>query len=242
LRGPNPLGAYAGIVLSLLAAYLVRGQLKKANKPQVIAGVLGAAALVSVWVSYSRSALLGALIGVGGVVAIAYAHKVSKKVWIAAILVLLALTTGLVVLRNNDFVSNVIFHQNQHGGASVDSNEGHVSSLQDAIQADISHPFGVGVGSTGSASLLGSVPDTIENQYLFDAHEAGIAVLVLFLIIYVIMLKELWVRRADWLSLGLFASGLGLAAIGLLLPVWADDTVSIIWFGLAAIAIGGKHG
>ena len=242
LRGPNPLGAYAGIVLALLVAYIVRGKLKKANKPQVTAGVLGAASLVSVWVSYSRSALLGVLIGVGGVLAVAYAHKVSKKIWIACAIVLVVLAGSLVALRNNEFVSNVIFHQNLHGGSSIDSNQGHVSSLQGAIKDDLIHPFGFGVGSTGSASLLGKAPDTIENQYLFDAHEAGLAVLALFVIIYVIVLKELWVRRADWLALGLFASGLGLAAIGLLLPVWADDTVSIIWFGLAAIAIGGKRG
>jgi hypothetical protein len=35
------------------------------------------------------------------------------------------------------------------------------------------------------------------------------------------------------------ASGIGLALIGLLLPVWVDDTVSIVWWGLAAIATGG---
>ncbi len=237
LRGPNPLGAYAGMVLALLAAYLVRGQLQKANRPQVIAGVLGAASLVSVWVSYSRSALLGAAIGVGAVMATAYAHKVPKKVWIALAIVAVLLAGSLFALRKTDFVSNVIFHQNLHGGSTVDSNQGHVSSLQDAVTADLTHPLGVGIGSTGSASLLGATPDDVENQYLFDAHEAGLVSLALFLVIYVIILQKLWQRRADWLALGMFASGLGLAVIGLLLPVWADDTVSIIWFGLAAVAV-----
>ena len=32
---------------------------------------------------------------------------------------------------------------------------------------------------------------------------------------------------------------MGLAFVGLLLPVWVDDTVSILWWGLAAIAIVG---
>jgi len=34
-----------------------------------------------------------------------------------------------------------------------------------------------------------------------------------------------------------WASGLGLILIGLVLPVWVDDTVSIVWWGLAALVI-----
>jgi len=41
------------------------------------------------------------------------------------------------------------------------------------------------------------------------------------------------------LALGVFASGIGLALVGFFLPVWADDTVSIIWWGLAAVVVGG---
>ena len=47
--------------------------------------------------------------------------------------------------------------------------------------------------------------------------------------------------RHGALSLGVFASGCGLAIVGLLLPVWVDDTVSIIWWGLAGVAIGGTY-
>jgi hypothetical protein len=242
LRGPNPLGAYAGMVLTLLAAYVVRGQLKKAARPQVIAGVLAAASVVSVWVSYSRSALLGVLVGIMVVFGFAYGHKVSRKVWLGVGIGLIVLMGALIALRNTDFVSNVVFHQNLHGGATVDSNEGHVSSLQQAMLADLTHPLGLGIGSTGSASLLGASPVVIENQYLFDGHEAGWLAVILFVIIYVLLLRRLWQKRSDWLALGVFASGLGLAAVGLLLPVWADDTVSIIWWGLAAIALGGNNG
>ena len=35
------------------------------------------------------------------------------------------------------------------------------------------------------------------------------------------ILKRLWLVRKDWLALGVLASGIGLAMIGLLLPVWA---------------------
>ena len=82
----------------------------------------------------------------------------------------------------------------------------------------------------------------IENQYLFIAHEVGWPGLALFVALFVMILVRLWKFRSDWLALGVLASGIGLALIGLLLPVWADDTVSIIWWGLAGLAIGGTYG
>ena len=69
------------------------------------------------------------------------------------------------------------------------------------------------------------------------AHESGWIGLILYLWIFIIFLVRSWHRRRDWLEETVFASGIGLALIGLLLPVWADDTVAIIWWGLAAIAL-----
>ena len=48
----------------------------------------------------------------------------------------------------------------------------------------------------------------------------------------------MWDKRKDWFTLGVFSSGVGLAVIGLFLPVFADDTVAIIWWGLAAVVVG----
>ena len=97
--------------------------------------------------------------------------------------------------------------------------------------------MGAGIGSTGSASLLGTEPVIIENQYLMIAHEVGWLGLALFAVLYTYILWRLWQYRRDWLALGLWASGIGLAIIGLLLPVWVDDTVSIVWWGLAAVSL-----
>ena len=98
-------------------------------------------------------------------------------------------------------------------------------------------PLGAGVGSTGSASLYTDSPVIIDNQYLFIAHEAGWLGLALLITIFVVIMVRLWHGRKNWLALGVFASGIGLALIGLLQPVWVDDTVAIIWWGLAAIAL-----
>ncbi|HMM62148.1 MAG TPA: hypothetical protein PKC86_01160, partial [Candidatus Saccharibacteria bacterium] len=155
--------------------------------------------------------------------------------------VIFGLAGGLVAARETSFVSNVILHVNQDGGSAHTSNDGHIDSLQTGTELLVTQPLGAGVGSAGSASLLGDKPLIIENQYLFIAHEVGWLGLILFVSIYVAILMKLWDKRKSYLALGAFASGIGLALIGLLLPVWVDDTTAIIWWGLAAVALGMKR-
>ena len=242
LRGPNPLGAYAVIVLTLVAAMLLRQKLAiRRRKVQVLTGLVVVCSAVALWVSYSRSAGIAVVIAVGAVAALARSWRLSRRGWFAlGGAAVVAVIIGLSVWHSS-FVSNVVLHENPNGGSSVSSNDGHAQSLQTGVQRLIVQPAGAGIGSTGSASLYGGNGLIIENQYLFVAHEAGWLGLVLFMAIFVLIMVRLYRRRADWLALGVFASGLGLAVIGLLLPVWVDDTVSIVWWGLAALALGAKH-
>ncbi len=244
LRGPNPLGAYAGIALGLLAAALARGKLQPRGRKALFAtAIFATCSLVALWTSYSRSAWAAGIVILLVVVVVGAYRKVSRRVWIASAVVVFALAGALVAVKGNSFVSNVLLHENPQGGSAVSSNEAHVESLETGTRRLFRHPFGQGVGSAGSASLLGDRPTVVENQYLFVAHETGWLGMGLFVTLYGLVLYRLWKRRSDWLSLGVFASGIGLALIGLLLPVWADDTVSIVWWGLTAIALaGGKHG
>jgi len=239
LRGPNPLGAYAVIMLSILASAALLAPKRVKRYP--LAGVVAAVGMaVALWASYSRSAL-AALVASGVTVAVALRQKIARRWWIGSVIVVCALVGALVVGRNNAFVSNVILHENPTGGSDISSNEGHTSSLVDGFDRLIHQPLGGGVGSTGSASLYGNEPLVIENQYLFTAHETGWLGLALFLAIFGLVLQRLWHHRRDYLALGLFASGIGMVLIGLLLPVWVDDTVAIIWWGLAGVAVGSRQ-
>lgn len=240
LRGPNPLGAYAGIILTLLTAWSLKKKVDKKRWPQTFFVILSVGAIVSLWVSYSRSAEIGTAVTIAIVLAVTLWHKLTPKMWgiIGALFVLAA--GGLFMIRNTSFISNVVLHENPNGGSSVNSNEGHVSSLSDGLNQLIRQPLGAGIGSTGSASILGNKAEIIENQYLFTAHEVGWLGLALFAFIFVSILLKLWKLRNNWLALGVFASGIGLAIVGLFLPVWTDDTVSIIWWGLAAIVVGSR--
>lgn len=241
-RGPNPLGAYAGMVLTLIVAafakHKVNSLYSEEKWPLIITAILSVGGLVALWSSYSRSALIGTFVAIAAVLIIAVVKR--KKIFNPLVIVagtLIAIVGGYLLISNNSFVSNVILHENPNGGSSQNSNEGHINSLQDGLGQMIHQPLGDGVGSTGSASLFGNQPTIIENQYLFTAHESGWLGLIYFIGIFGLILARLWKRKQDWLALGLLASGVGLALIGLLLPVWVDDTVAIIWWGLAAIAI-----
>jgi O-antigen ligase len=222
-------------------AAIVKRRVGNTRKPQIIAAILAVGGLVALWASFSRSAWLAAVIAVVIVAIPALYNKISRKVWIISVVIIgIIIGGGLTFGSGSSFLSNIILHDNPNGGSSTKSDQGHLSSVQSATSAALHQPLGAGVGSTGSASLLTNHPLIIENQYLFTAHEAGWLGLILFGCINVWILVRLWKKRSDYVALGVFASGIGLVIIGFLLPVWTDDTVSIIWWGFAALVIGGK--
>ena len=238
LRGPNPLGAYMVIVLSVTASLVLRHKDRlgsTSRRTALVAMAIGSVAVL--WASYSRSALVAAVTAVVVVVMLVIRRRLSARHWVIMTVIVCALAGGLIAARQTAFVSNVLLHDNPTGSSSVSSNDEHVSSLVDSTNRLASQPFGVGVGSTGSASLQGDNGVIIENQYLFTAHETGWIGLTLFMGIFGLVMWRLFMQRSNWLSLALFGSGVGLALIGILLPVWVDDTVSLIWWGLAAVAL-----
>lgn len=245
MRGPNPLGAYTVIVLGFIAAAVAMNKINlKERRELLIYSVSTLATLVVLWVSYSRSALVGALMTVALVGAIAFRRYLTKKVLLIGGVAALILISLVLLGRNHDLISNVIFHDNPADSNKVNSDDGHVNSLIDGTERMLRQPIGGGIGSTGSASLFSENPLIIENQYLFIAHEVGWLGLVLFIAITGLIFYRLWQKCEDYLALSVLASGIGLSLIGLLLPVWVDDTVSIIWWGLVAVALassGGKY-
>jgi len=238
LRGPNPLGAYAVIVLAILFAGWLKGVGAERRRPLLPVSVVVIGSFVALWVSYSRSALIAAFVAIGLVMLLVAGRRIPTRAWIVIATLVVATAGGLFAARDSNFVSNVLLHDNATTGPLETSNDGHAASLAEGVDRMVHQPLGGGVGSTGSASLYGDTPLIIENQYLFIAHEAGWLGLGLFLVLTFKVLQQLWRRRFDWLAVGVFAGGIGLALIGILLPVWVDDTVAIIWWGLAAVALG----
>lgn len=244
LRGPNPLGALMVVYAGLIVAYIVRHRLVLRAKQlaQLLAG-LGASIAV-LFASYSRSAY-GALAAAVVVIGAVGYGRVSKKVVGLGFLGAIVIIASLGLLSMTDWYSNVILHEDPESTVVSKSNDEHVQSLIDGTERALVQPFGAGVGSTGSATLYDESTSNdriIENYYLFVAHESGWLGLVVFGLIFGLVLLRLYRRKQSWLALGLFGSGIGLGLIGLLLPVWADETVSLVWWGLAGATIASTSG
>lgn len=250
LRGPNPLGVYAMTMLSVVLACALAGKEWMRRRLSVaMVGWLAVGASVALWASYSRSALGAAVVILGLVAVVAFGKRVSLKAWMALGVIVVIVGGGMLfAARDSSFVRNVVLHDDPATGSAVSSNEEHFESLEVGLERKLSQPFGAGPGSTNSASLMTDDPIVIENQYLFVAHEAGWLGLGLFLFIFGDVLWRLWRRRTEWLALGVLGAGVGMAMVGMLQPMFADDTVSIVWWGLAALALAaplakkGKHG
>ncbi len=238
LRGPNPVGAFAVLVFGVLAAWFVRRKDTLSGWQDSGVLVMIAAGAVTILIaSYSRSAWLAAAVVVTLTVCL-LAKNYLVHVGIAGLLAAFIIIGGLFAFKDNPIVSNVFFHNNPESTSLAKSDDGHAESLQHGVMAATTAPGGHGVGSTGSASLFGDSPVIIESQYLFMAHESGWLGLGVQLWLFGMILVYLWRARLDWLALGICFSGIGLATIGLLLPVWADDTISLYWWGLAGLALG----
>jgi len=238
LRGPNPLGAYAMMALSGVLAYgLYRFRRLTTTRKALWFEILALGAVVALWLSYSRSALIAALVAIAVVIVTRFDIRFDWRQWLGVSGVALFIISAGFLARDTPFISNVILHNNPTTGASIDSNTAHATSLADGLKTMLHEPLGRGIGSTGSASLMSDAPIIVENQFLFVAHEAGWLGLAIFIVLLVVLFRRLRPARGDWLGLAIFASGLGMLIIGLMLPVWTDDTVSIIWWGFAAIVL-----
>jgi O-antigen ligase len=243
LRGPNPLGALAVVYAALAVAYLIGkyASLSVRRRSALLIGI--AVSAVVLFASFSRSAY-GAFVAALTTVAV-LARKPSRRMMAIAGSMAVVATVGLLLVSSSDWFSNVILHEDPESSVESKSNAEHMSSLANGAERVLAQPFGAGVGSTGSASMYDGSPSNdfiIENYYFFIAHESGWIGLVVFLGLFGVVLYELYRRRASWLALGVLGSGIGLGLIGLLLPVWADETVALIWWALAGGAIATKTG
>jgi O-antigen ligase len=221
--------------LSVLVARLFTGLRKVPTLFFILACVVVLAA------TYSRSAWIGAFVGVGLIAASKLKHLFSIR---SAVLIALAgttiLATGLYVLRDNDFVQNTFFHTDEHSLASTSSNDAHASASLTALKEVVRQPLGRGPGTAGQASVYNAGHDAriAENYYLQVGQEVGWLGLALFIAICILVAIRLYAIRQDPLALGLLAAFIGLVIVNMLSHAWADDTLAYLWWGFAGLVLG----
>lgn len=234
LRGPNPLGAY----LVFFVTYLL-GAIIKASRFRVLHAVLTLASICVLFFTYSRSAWFGLMVSVVVLVCLLAKTRGTRVMVVGfAVGVLVAMAGSATILRTNSTFQNIIFHTDDLSVSSQSSNEVRANALVNGIQDTINNPLGSGPGSAGPASFRNNnQPKIAENYYIQLAQEVGVIGLVLYLLITLILVRGLWLRRQQLLPAVLLATLAGITCINMLSHAWADDTLSLLWWGLAGIAI-----
>ncbi len=227
LRGANPLGAYLSFVVP---AWLV--SFNKRRHWQVIGLVLG---VVVLGFTYSRSAYIATLLAISLLALIYLKPRRSWLVYLATGLVILS--GSLYGLRNQQFVQDTILHTSRNSASAQSSNAVRASSLRSAWHDIVHQPLGRGPGTAGPASAHNDHPARIaENYYLQIGQEVGVLGIALFVAMNAVVARQLWQRRDDKLALILLVTLAGISLINLVSHAWADDTLSLIWWGLAGVA------
>jgi O-antigen ligase len=234
LRGANQLGAYLVIGISLLI--VMYGSFKQKWRP--LAGLFLAGSALAL--SFSRSAWIGTIVAVAIGLYIGVRGRRNRTiVYIIVLIIILGSVAGGLALRSSKGVQDALLHVSSSSTARQTSNSGHATALKSGLQDLVREPLGRGPGTAGPASLYNTNfgERNSENYYLQIGQEYGWAGLLLFLVINVVLLVELYRLRTKSLACGLLVSGLGLIFVNLLSFAWSDPTVAYIWWGLAGVAL-----
>jgi O-Antigen ligase len=237
LRGANPLGAYLVVVAAGAMAVLARGQYKP--RIRLMCGMLLAASLVVLALTYSRSAYIGAAIAMAAIAWWAIARPAVRR-WLAAgLAALLVVASGAAILwQDNNALQNIAFHTDETSQSAQTSNEDRWAAQQQAVQEVLHEPLGRGPGTAGPASQHTIQSSRIaENYYLQLGQEVGWLGLGLFGSIIVLVARQLWRIKQTALGAALLASLLGIIFINVVSHAWADDTLGLVWWGFAGIAL-----
>ncbi len=236
LRGPNALGAYLVFWLPILLVVTKR-MWHVAVKYRIWAIAIWGASLMTMYASGSRSAWLGALVSISLAGLLLVKRVTRKKILIGMAGIAVVASIVLAATWNTHFVQTTLWHNDPSESSGINSDNQRQESLRQSVDAIVSAPLGNGVGATNIASTYGSNPVTVENYYLQVAQELGILGLLLFMSVAAMTALALWRQRSLDITAALLAGLAGLSIVGLLLPVWGDETVSMLWWGMAGLCV-----
>ena len=232
LRGPNEFGAF--LILPLVA-----GLLFVARKKWEIAAALLAS--LGILLSVSRSAWLGALAAVVALMALTYGSDLlrSKRFIYSGIAVIIAICLVVFSALSVPALRLAIFRSSPTDTSLTEgSTDQHWLATIGGVARVAQNPLGCAPGCAGPASYYSDSPKISENYYVQVAEEVGVVGLVLWVAIVWQVCTRLYAQRKDLLARALLASFVGFSIIGLWLHVWADDPLSLMWWGLAGAVLG----
>lgn len=231
LRGPNPLGAYLALVLPAWRTVF--------NHRRLLAYIGLALGLVVLFYSYSRSALAATLICLVTLAWWLAGQRERRAIAVVVVAAVVLAASFLYLGRNSHFVQESLLHTSSSSTSADSSNFVRRAALRSGWHDLVSQPAGNGPGTAGPASQHNQSHKSriAENYYLQLGQEVGAVGLLIFLAINIEVALQLWRARATSLAKILLVSLAGISLINLVSHAWTDDTLSLLWWGLAGIAL-----
>lgn len=233
-RSPNSLGVYLLIPLTIVIFYRpldIRKQYRCAIGITLIAGIL---------LTFSRSAWLG-LVALSGFYFFQKMNlKDIKKHLLVAAAIIAGLGLAFSALSQTHFGSNLLLHQNkdQSNGAT----NKRVEIYKENFTRILHEPIGKGSGYTNYGGRIGQESSYIgstENSYLQVGLELGWIGIALFvsLLYYTHKACKSFPKKHRLVFISLLSC---ILMVGLFIPIWTDEVVSLTWWGLFGVALGSK--
>lgn len=235
LRGPNELGAYFIFWLPILALVTKKLWLKSKNLIRFGLIAVWLCSLITLYGSHSRSAWLGVVFAGFTWLLLQTSNLWRKRLLVASTVLLVCTATAALIMGRSTFVQITLLHHDPADSVAIDSDTQRIQSLSSAARDIINKPFGEGVGATNIASTYGKNSHIVENYYLQTTVELGLVGACLFIILIVAVAVRLWRLRRDMIAAALLASLVGVLVVAMFLPAWGDETLSMLWWGLAGV-------
>jgi O-antigen ligase len=233
LGGPNQLGSFLILPLCLVTALMLR-RLRWWQPIYLLAG------MAVMWHTHSRAAWLG--LAVGLVITIMMNLPRRWRIW----MVLLTVVTGALGLQlliqnaGNSQLQYYLFHGSLRNNGIATSTDLHRSALESGLDRSLQHPLGEGLGTAGPASFQSAHPFIPESYYLQLAVETGIAGLLIFAALELMLARQL-VRQNQPDRQALLGALAGMAVVNLFLHGWADSSTALTFWALAGASLGAEE-
>ena len=233
LGGPNQLGSYLIIPISLaVAATLRRRQLVWLAALPLLGFAL--------FHSYSRSAWIGA--GAATIVLLLCLVPAKFRLATGLLLILISLagaTAAAQLIASHPALQEQLLHTSlQNHAAPTSSDSEHLSSIVSGSAAVATNPFGHGLGTAGPATYAAASPNIIENQFLQIGYETGWLGLGLFVTTLILLIMKLMRPSSTPWSQATGAALIGISLAGLFIPTLTDSSTALIACTLAGSQAG----
>jgi len=235
-RDPNSLGAYLLIPILLLV-----GLIRRSRQRLALIGLL-TLHLIVLYLTFSRAAWGGLIIGVGALFLLNYKDKTLqtiKRFWPILTAIIVLITIGAFSLRHTStFRSIVLKADDKNAPTELDSDEYHLHFMREGLNGVVSQPLGHGPGTAGIVSIHNSGGGQLtENYYIQIAYEVGVLGLATFLAIWIFVIKLLYRREPTPLISALLVSAIAYAVMSLVMHLWTNEAVAITWWGLSGLVL-----